>query len=107
MIITFTIIFCAKIVNPTNPDSCPSDTYTYEEIQKIIENETDADKKEYWKECFCLSQRIDKLYSDSTLSTYCEETINSYVYNTGLSIASAFVIIIVNFLLKLTIKGLG
>ncbi|KAL4509992.1 hypothetical protein ABPG72_010185 [Tetrahymena utriculariae] len=97
MIITFAVIIIANIATPQNSDDCPQQTISF----------SDASKSSLYTQCYCTSVSFSQMTSDSSLQNLCWDVWVKYATTYALTIVTGLVVLIVNFLLRLTIQALG
>lgn len=98
MFLTFSVIFVANIMKPTNSIKCPNEAIDFSEAY------ANKDDKRV-VECFCRSIGISDIYEDSKIKSLCWDSYLKFVSIYLISLLVACVIGIVNFGLKLLLRG--
>jgi hypothetical protein len=104
MLFTMAIIFISNLLKPTSSQECPIYEITYEETLKSFDT---PEEKNAIKTCFCLQQDINELKDNKELNEYCWDVILENILNLLFSIGTALMVVIVNFILKISTKALA
>ena len=68
---------------------------------------TTQEMRDFWTDCFCMGLQVTELYGSSQMQSFCQRTILSYTSNQIINIATAFIIIIVNSMLRFLLEKLS